>query len=132
MSDLKKKSSKKIVKNSLNSNKKTKTADEAKRQLNLDVEQTIANSAPNLKDSCRCSDCENMARNFLHLHRLLSSGSCSVKKHCDVCSSALSYLEYINEHLMRIFGETIRSAAENTGQSVSVDNAGCRILISLE
>uniref|UniRef100_A0A1A9ZHF4 Uncharacterized protein n=1 Tax=Glossina pallidipes TaxID=7398 RepID=A0A1A9ZHF4_GLOPL len=137
MSDLKKKSAKKIInnknRNKSDASKKTKAEEETNKrsQMRLSVGQTIADSTPNLKDSCMCSDCENMARNFLYLQSLISR-NCFPNKRCDVCSSALDYLQFVNEHLKTIFG-SIGSVMEdaNTGQSV-LNIAGCRILISLE
>ncbi|KAI9578288.1 hypothetical protein GQX74_015174 [Glossina fuscipes] len=132
MSDLKKKNPKKIAnKNRSDANKKTKTEEETNRQTRSSVAETIAKSTSNLKEPCMCSDCENMARNFLYLQSLISS-NCLPTKRCDVCSSALDYLQFVNEHLKTIFG-SIGSVMEdaNTGQSV-LNIAGYRILISLE
>uniref|UniRef100_A0A1B0BQK7 Uncharacterized protein n=1 Tax=Glossina palpalis gambiensis TaxID=67801 RepID=A0A1B0BQK7_9MUSC len=51
----------------------------------------------------KCSGCENMAKNFLYLQSLISTNYVPNKR-CDVCYSALQYLQYVNENLVKVFG----------------------------
>uniref|UniRef100_A0A1A9V6C9 Uncharacterized protein n=1 Tax=Glossina austeni TaxID=7395 RepID=A0A1A9V6C9_GLOAU len=62
------------------------------------------NRSPIQKETdVKCSGCENMAKNFLYLQSLISTNYVP-KKRCDVCYSALQYLQYVNENLIKVFG----------------------------
>ncbi|KAI9578289.1 hypothetical protein GQX74_015175 [Glossina fuscipes] len=62
------------------------------------------NVSPIRKESdVKCSGCENMAKNFLYLQSLISTNYVPNKR-CDVCYSALQYLQYVNENLVKVFG----------------------------
>lgn len=72
-----------------------------------DVQQSVnkeGNRSPIRKEAdVKCSGCENMAKNFLYLQSLISTNYVPNKR-CDVCYSALQYLQYVNENLVKVFG----------------------------
>uniref|UniRef100_A0A1A9ZHF5 Uncharacterized protein n=1 Tax=Glossina pallidipes TaxID=7398 RepID=A0A1A9ZHF5_GLOPL len=72
-----------------------------------DVQPSVnkeGNRSPIRKEAdVKCSGCENMAKNFLYLQSLISTNYVPNKR-CDVCYSALQYLQYVNENLVKVFG----------------------------
>uniref|UniRef100_A0A1A9X3Z1 Uncharacterized protein n=1 Tax=Glossina brevipalpis TaxID=37001 RepID=A0A1A9X3Z1_9MUSC len=119
MREVKKKVVKKIKKNISNSDKKFNAVEKENelpftpenfvnnscKQIDLkDAQAAAQNCTPNQnKSNIKCLDCENMAKNFLYLQSLISRNFVPTKP-CAVCYSALQYLQYVNENLLKIFG----------------------------